>query len=136
MENMTNLEDSFAESIKQRTTKVGVVGMGYVGLPLALAFCENGFSVVGFDVDERKVEKLRAGEGYIQHLGTERLAEAAKKGQLDATADFDRLAEVDAILVAVPTPLTKQREPDMRYIVSTAEQIRDRLRRGHLIVLE
>ena len=137
---MTNatasLEESFAKSIEQRTTKVGVVGMGYVGLPLALAFCEKGFSVVGFDVDHEKVDKLRAGEGYIQHLGTERLAEAVEKGQLGATADFDRLAEVDAILVAVPTPLTKQREPDMRYIVSTAEQIRDRLRPGHLIVLE
>lgn len=133
---MSSLVNDFAASIKQRTTKVGVVGMGYVGLPLALAFCENGFSVVGFDVDQRKVDKLRAGEGYIQHLGAERLADAVKKELLDATTDFDRLAEVDAILVAVPTPLTKQREPDMRYIVATAEQIRDRLRPGHLIVLE
>jgi len=133
---MTKLVDDFAESIRQHTTKIGVVGMGYVGLPLALAFCENGFSVVGFDVDQVKVDKLNAGQGYIEHLGTERLAEAVKKEQLHATADFDKLAEVDAILVAVPTPLTKQREPDMRYIVSTAEQIRDRLRRGQLIVLE
>lgn len=133
---MTSLVDSFAESIKQRTTKVGVVGMGYVGLPLALAFCDNDFSVVGFDVDQVKVDKLNAGQGYIQHLGTERLAAAVKNGKLEATTSFDRLAEVDAILVAVPTPLTKQREPDMRYIVSTAEQIRDRLRPGHLVVLE
>jgi UDP-N-acetyl-D-glucosamine dehydrogenase len=133
---MSSLEETFATSIRDRKTKVGVVGMGYVGLPLALAFCDNGFSVVGFDVDRSKVDKLLAGEGYIKHLGDENLKKAVNAGLLDATTDFGRLAEVDAILIAVPTPLTKQREPEMRYIVSTAEQIRDHLKTGHLIVLE
>lgn len=133
---MTTLEESFAQSIQSRATRVGIVGMGYVGLPLALAFCDKGFSVLGFDVDQSKVDKLHAGEMYIRHLGPERLQEAVKNDKLHATTEFSRLAEVDAILIAVPTPLTLQREPDMRYIVSTAEQIRDRLRKGQLVVLE
>jgi len=131
-----SLQQSFLEGVAQRRTKVGVVGMGYVGLPLALAFCEERFSTLGFDVDESKVALLKEGRTYIEHLGTDRISEATKAGRLEVTSDFDRLAEVDAILIAVPTPLTRQREPEMQYIVSTAEQIRNRLRRGHLVVLE
>ncbi len=132
----TALETELARAIDGRQAVVGVVGMGYVGLPLALAFCEAGFSTIGFDVDQGKVDKLRAGQMYIKHLGAERLRDAVDGGKLQATADFSRLQEAHAILIAVPTPLTRQREPDMRYIVVTAEQIRDHLQRGQLIVLE
>ena len=131
-----NAAERLAKAIEDKSAKVGIVGMGYVGLPLALAFCDAGFSVVGFDVDDAKVTALRAGENYIKHIGVERVKQAVDAGKLDATADFARLAEVDAILIAVPTPLTRQREPEMRYIVSTSRKIRETLREGQLVVLE
>jgi UDP-N-acetyl-D-glucosamine dehydrogenase len=131
-----SLEEQVAKAIDDRQVKVGVVGMGYVGLPLALAFCEAGYKVIGFDVDDAKVHKLEAGETYIKHLGGERVRAAIDGEMLQASSDFSRLAEVDAVLIAVPTPLTRQREPDMRYIVATCEQIKKSLRRGQLIVLE
>jgi UDP-N-acetyl-D-glucosamine dehydrogenase len=122
--------------ILDRSARIGIIGLGYVGLPLALAFAERGFPVVGFDVDPAKVEALGRGECYIRHLDAARIREQTGSGRLAATADFDRLAEVDAILICVPTPLTPQREPDLRYVRTTAEQIRKRLRRGQLVVLE
>ncbi len=124
------------EKIEQRSARIGVVGMGYVGLPLALAFCESGFDVIGFDVDQQKVDSLTAGRGYIQHLGEGRVAAAARSGKLRATSDFSRFAEVDVVLIAVPTPLTKQREPDMRFVVATCEQLAPHVRPGWLVVLE
>ena len=125
-----------AARIVDKTAKVGVVGMGYVGLPLALTFCEAGFSVLGFDIDDAKVAQLCAGKSYIKHLGESRVPAAVAGGKLDATSDFSRLAEVDAILMAVPTPLTPQREPDMRFIVATSRQIAEHIRPGQLVVLE
>ncbi len=122
--------------IQNRQALVGIVGLGYVGLPLALTFCEKGFPVLGFDVDQKKIDVLARNETYIVHLGAERVQRARAAGRFDATSDFNRLAECDAILIAVPTPLTLQREPDMRYVVATAEATRDRLRPGQLIVLE
>ncbi|MEZ4440115.1 MAG: nucleotide sugar dehydrogenase [Polyangiaceae bacterium] len=133
---MTDLEKNLAARIASREAKVGIVGMGYVGLPLALAFCDQGFSVLGFDVDRAKVEKLEKGENYIQHLHGDHIEKVVKEGKLHATTDFSRLAEMDAILVAVPTPLTRQREPEMRYIVMTSEAIAKTLRKGQLVVLE
>ncbi len=124
------------QKIREKRARVGIVGLGYVGLPLALTFCEKGFAVVGFDVDAAKIATLAAGGTYIVHLGSERVRAALGTGRFAATSDFARLADCDAILVAVPTPLTRQREPDMRYVVGTAEQIRDRLRAGQLVVLE
>jgi UDP-N-acetyl-D-glucosamine dehydrogenase len=115
---------------------VGIIGLGYVGLPLALAFAERGFPVLGFDVDAAKVEMLGRGECYIRHLDAERVRAQTGSGQLVATADFERLAEADAILICVPTPLTRQREPELRYVRTTAEQIGRRLRPGQLVVLE
>jgi UDP-N-acetyl-D-glucosamine dehydrogenase len=129
-------KQALTEAIEGRRAKIGVIGMGYVGLPLALTFTAAGFDVLGFDIDPAKIEKLNAGQTYIKHLGEERIKAAVDSGKLVATTDFDRLAEVDAMLIAVPTPLTRQREPDMRYIVTTAEQIRIHLRRGQLVVLE
>ncbi len=115
---------------------MGIIGLGYVGLPLALTFVERGFRVLGFDVDPAKVGALGRGEGYIKHLDAARVVSASRAGRLAATADFARLSEPDAILVCVPTPLTPQREPDMSYVVDTTRKIKERLRPGQLVVLE
>jgi UDP-N-acetyl-D-glucosamine dehydrogenase len=125
-----------AERIESRTAGVSIVGLGYVGLPLALAFTDAGYRVLGFDLDAEKIASVNGGISYIRHLRTQRLEEALAAQRLAATGDFDRLKEVDAILICVPTPLTPQREPDLRYVVRTAEAIRDRLRPGQLVVLE
>ena len=131
-----NLKRDLLSKIETGTARIGVIGMGYVGLPLALAFVEKGFHVVGFDVDPTKVESLNAGRSYIMHLNAQRVAEAAKSGRFEATADFQRLGDQDALMIAVPTPLTPQREPDMTYVVQTATQVKARLRPGQLVVLE
>jgi UDP-N-acetyl-D-glucosamine dehydrogenase len=124
------------EKIRSRAAHVGVVGQGYVGLPLALAFHEGGLRVTGFDVDAKKVESLTRGESYIRHLGPRRVAEAVASGGYDATTDFARLRACDAIVICVPTPLGPHREPDNSYIHATARQIARRLRYGQLVVLE
>ncbi len=136
MSTQTGLGGRLLDEIRAKRAKVGIVGLGYVGLPLALTFCEKGFDVVGFDVDTTKIELLRAGRTYIVHLGSERVGRALGTGRFAASSEFERLAECDAILVAVPTPLTRQREPDMRFVVGTTEQIAKHLRSGQLIVLE
>jgi UDP-N-acetyl-D-glucosamine dehydrogenase len=128
--------EQLASRIATRTATVGVIGQGYVGLPLALVFSEAGFPVVGIDVDASKVAALSRGESYIRHIGPERVAAAVASGRYRATADFDRLAECDAILICVPTPLGPHREPDNSFIHATARQIAPRLRRGQLVVLE
>lgn len=132
----SDLANTLLARIRDRSALVGVIGLGYVGLPLALTFVENGFPLLGFDVDPEKVEKLNRGEGYIRHLDGGRIAAARAAGQFEATADFSRLAEADAILICVPTPLTPQREPDMTYVDGAAHQIRAALRPGQLIILE
>jgi UDP-N-acetyl-D-glucosamine dehydrogenase len=125
-----------AARIDARTARVGVIGLGYVGLPLALAFAERGFPVLGFDVDRAKVAAIGRGECYIDHLDGGRLAAATGAGRFSAAADFDRMAEADAVLICVPTPLTRQREPDLSYVEATAREIAARLRPGQLVVLE
>jgi UDP-N-acetyl-D-glucosamine dehydrogenase len=122
--------------IRAHEALVGVIGLGYVGLPLALVFAERGFRVLGFDVDPAKVGAVGRGEGYIKHLDPARVTVAARSGRLSATADFSRLDEPDAILICVPTPLTPQREPDMSYVVDTARKVKASLRRGQIVVLE
>ena len=122
--------------IHRREAVIGVIGIGYVGLPLALAFEEAGFPVIGFDSDPRKIEVLARGESYIQHLGDGRVAAAVRRGRFRATSEFDRLPECDAVLLCVPTPLGQHREPDLSYIRVTADQVAARLRRGQLVVLE
>src|SRR5207248_11172709 len=109
---------------------------GYVGLPLALVFQEAGFRVTGFDVDAVKVAAIGRGESIIKHIGPTRVANAVKSGQYNATMDFDVLSDCDAIIICVPTPLGAHREPDLKYIRITAEQIALRLRPGQLVVLE
>jgi len=122
--------------IEDRKAVVGIIGMGYVGLPLAHTFCSAGFRVVGFDIDSAKVKALGAGRSYIKHIPSETIAGMRKGDRFTATADFSRIPDVDAILICVPTPLTKQREPDMTYIVSTGEAIAPHLKAGQLVVLE
>jgi UDP-N-acetyl-D-glucosamine dehydrogenase len=122
--------------IKLRTAKVGIVGLGYVGLPLAETFAWGGYSVLGFDIDPEKVKKLKRGESYIGHIAGQRVAELVRSGRFDATTEPRRFAEVDAIIICVPTPLTEAREPDLSYVIGTAESIRPHLRSGQLVVLE
>jgi UDP-N-acetyl-D-glucosamine dehydrogenase len=128
--------DVLLESIRARTARVGVIGLGYVGLPLVLLFEEAGFNVLGFDVDEKKTAALARGESYIRHIGPERIAQAFGGRRAAATTDFGRLADCDAIIVCVPTPLGAHREPDLKYIRMTAEIIATHLRSGQLVVLE
>ncbi|MFM1919460.1 MAG: hypothetical protein RLZZ303_1094 [Candidatus Hydrogenedentota bacterium] len=124
------------QRIGTRDYTVGVVGLGYVGMPLVLAFCEQGFRVLGFDIDPDKVSLLEKGGSYISHLPGERIAPLIQRGAFTPTTDFARTAEADALLLCVPTPLTPQRDPDLSYIVNTARSIAPHLRRGQLIVLE
>ena len=121
--------DPLLEAIRNRTATVGVIGLGYVGLPLVLLFAENGFPVVGFDVDPKKVDALTRGDSYIRHIGPERVAAAFTAGRARATADYARLQECDAILICVPTPLGAHREPDLSYVRMTAEAVATYLRK-------
>jgi len=115
---------------------VGVVGLGYVGLPLALAFAEEGSDVVGLDVDSRRIEMVRAGDSYVEDVPTARLAEVVRAGRLSATTNYDDLTSVEAIVVCVPTPLTENRQPDLGPVVDTATSLSRVLRQGQLVVLE
>lgn len=126
----------FLAKIANRSALVGIVGMGYVGLPLAKAFIANGFRVVGFDVDQAKIDRLLAGESYIGHIPADWIAQCVGEKTLQPTADMTRLGEPDAILICVPTPLTETRDPDLSYIESTARLIAKQLRSGQLVVLE
>ena len=128
--------DELLGKIDGRTARVGVIGLGYVGLPLVLLFEEAGFEVLGFDVDQGKTDALTRGESYIRHIGVERIRKAFLGARASATTDFSRLAECDAIVICVPTPLGRHREPDLKYIRITAEEIAGHLRPGQLIVLE
>jgi UDP-N-acetyl-D-glucosamine dehydrogenase len=122
--------------VADRRYKVGVIGLGYVGIPLALTACNAKFPVLGFDIDANRVAQINRGESFIKHIPDASISGAVQQGRFSATVDFDRLAEVDAIIIAVPTPLTKHREPDLSYVENTARAIAPRLRKGHLVVLE
>jgi UDP-N-acetyl-D-glucosamine dehydrogenase len=122
--------------INDRSARIGIIGQGYVGLPLAICCAERGFPVIGFDQDAKKVERLEQGECYIKHLDGERLKAVRAQERYVASTDFRRLKDCDAILICVPTPLSPQREPDMRYVEATARAARDTLRPGQLVVLE
>ncbi len=116
--------------------KIGIIGCGYVGLPLALRFADVGQIVTGFDTDQSKVEKLNAGQSYIQHIPAEKIRGHVQGKRFDATADFNRLREMDAVLICVPTPLDERREPDLSYVKDTAISIAPNLQKHQLIVLE
>jgi UDP-N-acetyl-D-glucosamine dehydrogenase len=124
------------EFFARKGIKVGIIGCGYVGLPLALRFAEVGQRVTGFDLDRNKVDKLNSGQTYIQHIPAERIRQHVDNEYFEATNDFTRLREMDAALICVPTPLDERREPDMSYVESTARSIAPNLQRQQLIILE
>jgi UDP-N-acetyl-D-glucosamine dehydrogenase len=131
----TFIETSLSR-IAARDYTVTIVGMGYVGLPLALAALDAGFRVIGLDIDADRVRLLNAGRGGFAHVSDAPLAEAVAAGRFEATSDGAALADADAILIAVPTPLNRHREPDLRFVIASAEMIADNLRPGQLVVLE
>ncbi len=128
--------DRKPEFFAGKDIRIGIIGCGYVGLPLALRFAETGQRVMGFDTDPGKIEKLNAGQSYIQHIPAAKIAEHVKSGRFGATADFTKLREMDAVLICVPTPLDERREPDLSYVEQTALAIGPNLQRSQLIVLE
>jgi len=127
---------SLIDSVKDRSCTVGIIGLGYVGLPLIDAFTNAGFRCLGFDVDSKKVESLKRGESYIKHIDSTKIAGWLKRELFDATDDMTRLGEPDALLICVPTPLDDARDPDLSYVVGTCEYIAAAIRTGQLVVLE
>jgi UDP-N-acetyl-D-glucosamine dehydrogenase len=124
------------QTIENYTARVGIIGLGYVGLPLADAIAAAGYTVFGFDIDKEKIDKLKGGESYIGHISRERIVELMRTNRFDATSDPSCFANVDVIIICVPTPLNDYREPDLSYIESTGRMIRAQLRPGQLVVLE
>jgi UDP-N-acetyl-D-glucosamine dehydrogenase len=132
----TGLVDSLIERLGARTARIGVVGLGYVGLPLAMACARAGFATIGFDIDPRKAERLNRGDSYIDAVGGGELRRLVAAGRFWATDDLSRLGDCDVVGICVPTPLTRQREPDLSFVEATARTIAGTLRGGQLVVLE
>ncbi len=132
---MADISADLLNRIRSRKAVVGIIGLGYVGLPLARGFSARGYPVLGFDIDTAKVERLQRGESYIGHIGADAIQEMRGQG-FNATADFSRLREADVIIICVPTPLTDAREPDLTYIVNSVKAIAAVLRKAQLVVLE
>jgi UDP-N-acetyl-D-glucosamine dehydrogenase len=130
------VKDTLETAIREKTARLGIVGLGYVGLPLVQAFIRAGYSVLGFDVDQEKVDRLAAGESYIRHIPSEWIREWLDSKRFQPTADLGRLGEADCILICVPTPLSESRDPDLTYVEQTARSIAATLRPGQLVVLE
>ena len=122
--------------IENKSSRVGIIGLGYVGLPLLWRFHEVGFEVLGFDIDERKIKAFEEGNAYIKHFGSDRMSQLSGSDRCEATKDFSRVKEADFLLLCVPTPLDEHREPDMSYVSSTVESIAPHLREGQLVILE
>lgn len=131
---MTSRHQLFAE-LANRTAVIGIFGLGYVGLPLALRFSEVGFRVLGFDIDRAKIDALNSGQSYIGHIESAAVTRARKSG-LEATGDFTRCGEVDVLIICVPTPLDTDNDPDLGYVIRTVEAILPHLRAGQLVSLE
>ena len=124
------------KKIKSKEACVGIIGLGYVGLPLLLEFAKGGFPVTGLDIDQKKIDKLLLGESYIRHIPGKSILTLKSRGKLGASTDFSLVSQLDCILICVPTPLTENREPDMSYIMSTAKRISPYVKKDQLIVLE
>src|SRR5687768_4529365 len=122
--------------LKTKAATIGVIGLGYVGLPICIAAAEAGLRIFGFDTDPAKPNAINQGLSYLKHIPIEQISELVDKGLLVATDDFTRLSEPDALLICVPTPLTGHLEPDLSFVISTGETIARHLRRGQLVVLE
>lgn len=132
----SSLSAELSEKIANKSASIGIVGLGYVGLPLIDAFAKAGFSPIGYDVDQRKVDALTAGKSYISHIPATKIQWWLDEKKFQATADMTRLGEADVVLICVPTPLSDSRDPDLSYVVGTTEAIAESLRPGQLIVLE
>ncbi|MCE8014066.1 nucleotide sugar dehydrogenase [Halomonas daqingensis] len=132
---MTTIKDRLIGRLESKDAVIGIVGLGYVGLPLMLRYSEIGYRVLGIDIDAGKVEKLNAGRSYIEHIASERIAQARDTG-FEATADFSRVGEADAVILCVPTPLNKYREPDISFVIDTVDALKAHLREGQVISLE
>src|SRR6266550_5382836 len=130
------IKNEIINLIKDQRARVGVIGLGYVGLPLLTEFACKGCDTIGFEVDERKAAQINAGQSYIGDVASSLVKELVDAGRLRATTDFDNLKECDAIIICVPTPLRKTKEPDVSFILAAAEEIKKRLRRGQLVILE
>lgn len=128
--------DDLLGRIQKREAKVGIIGLGYVGLPLLIRFGKAGFPLLGVDIDARKIDSLLHGRGYIKHIPIEPINDFKAEGRIDLTIDFERLTEADCIIICVPTPLTEKREPDLRFVLDTTETVAKYLRAGQLVVLE
>ena len=123
------------DKIKSKEAVIGIIGLGYVGLPLLLRYCETGYKVLGFDIDQDKVEKLNVGQSYIEHIPSKNIS-SARKLLFEATTDFSRAREADALILCVPTPLNKYREPDISFIINTIESLIPYFRKGQVVSLE
>jgi len=130
------IKNEIINLIKDKHARVGVIGLGYVGLPLATEFARNGFNCFGFEVDEKKAAQINDRQSYIGDVDSATIKELVEAGRLQATTDFGRLKECDAVIICVPTPLRKTKEPDVSFILAAAEEIKKILRRGQLVVLE
>ncbi|HMV29721.1 MAG TPA: NAD(P)-binding domain-containing protein, partial [Anaerolineales bacterium] len=131
-----SIKEDLIKKLKEKNAKVAILGLGYVGLPLAVVFGEAGFKVTGVDPDKRKVEALNKGESYIPDVKTEAVAKLVKNGMLTATTDFSVLKEMDAVSICVPTPLRQTGDPDMSFIVSAMEELSRYMHKGMVVVLE
>ncbi|MNF72702.1 UDP-N-acetyl-D-glucosamine 6-dehydrogenase [compost metagenome] len=132
---MSEQQQASIAKFKSKEAIIGIVGLGYVGLPLMLRYNAIGFCVLGIDIDESKVDKLNAGQSYIEHISSDKIASACKTG-FSATTDFSRASECDALILCVPTPLNKYREPDMSFVINTTNAIKPYLRPGQIVSLE
>src|SRR6266581_3889163 len=130
------MDQMLYEKIITRTLRIAIIGLGYVGLPLAATFAEAGFHVTGIDVDQQKVDAANRGESYIADISSSTLQALIETRQLHFTSDYAVLDDIDAISICVPTPLSKTRDPDISYIISATQQVRDHLHPGQLIILE
>ncbi len=128
--------EALLKKIEQKNAVVGVIGLGYVGLPLAMAFAKAGFKVIGIDVDQKRVDKLKRGENYIQEVDDAEFAAAVKSGKFTATTDYSSLKYIDALSIAVPTPLNKTKDPDISFILQVNEQLRQYLHQNLVVILE
>lgn len=124
------------EKIKEKSAVIGIVGLGYVGLPLAIAFTSKDYRCIGFDVDQTKIDSINKGKSYIEHIASDPIAKGVHSGLLEGTTDFTRIKEVDAVIIAVPTPLNKHHEPDLSYVTNTMDAVKPYLRKGQIISLE
>ncbi|WP_296435366.1 NAD(P)-binding domain-containing protein, partial [Rhizobium sp. UBA1881] len=132
----TSVFDDLSNKIETRTARAGIIGLGYVGLPLAMAIARSGFAVTGFDVDPKKIVAIDARSSYIDAVTSADLQAQIDAGRFAATTEFAGLAECDVIVICVPTPLTKHRDPDLSFVEATSRTIGEHLRKGQLVVLE